>query len=80
MRTTVDIPDPIYRELKTRAAAEGESVRKLLLRGAETILRETAKKEPVKKLPRLSKPPLNQGKPGSLHLTNEMIYDLIDFP
>jgi len=81
MRTTVDIPDPLYRELKTTAAAEGGSVKRLLLRGAEMVLREAAKKEPVKrKLPRLSEPPLSKGKPGSLHLTNEMIYDLIDFP
>jgi hypothetical protein len=38
-------------------------------------------REPIKKnVPRLSVPPLNKGKPGSLHMTNEMIYDLIDFP
>ena len=76
MRTTVDIPDAIYRELKTRAAAEGGTVKQLLLRGAENVLREPARK----KVPRLSEPPFNKGKPGSLHLTNEMIYDLIDFP
>jgi hypothetical protein len=76
MRTTVDIPDTTYRLLKTRAAAEGGTVKQLLLRGAEVVLREPVKK----KVPRLSVPPLNKGKPGSLHLTNEMIYDLIDFP
>ena len=72
----VDIPDPLYRELKSRAAAEGGTVKQLLLRGAERVLREPTKK----KLPRLKEPPLNKGIPGSLHLTNEMIYDLIDFP
>lgn len=76
MRTTVDIPDTTYRLLKTRAAAERGTVKQLLLRGAETVLREPIRK----KVPRLSVPPLNKGKPGSLHLTNEMIYDLIDFP
>ena len=76
MRTTVDIPDETYKLLKTRAAAEGGTVKQLLLRGAETILREPVQK----KVPRLSEPPLNKGVPGSLHLTNEMIYDLIDFP
>ncbi len=76
MRTTVDIPDATYRLLKTRAAAEGGSVKQLLLRGAETVLREPAQK----KVRRLKEPPLNKGVPGSLHLTNEMIYDLIDFP
>ena len=76
MRTTVDIPDSTYRLLKSRAAAEGGTVKQLLLRGAESVLREPIKK----KVRRLSEPPLNKGKPGSLHLTNEMIYDLIDFP
>lgn len=76
MRTTVDIPDAVYRELKTRAAAEGGTVKQLLLRGAENVLREPTKK----KVRRLKEPPLNKGVPGSLHLTNEMIYDLIDFP
>ncbi len=76
MRTTVDIPDATYRMLKTRAAAEGGTVKQLLLRGAEAILREPIKKE----VRRLSEPILNKGEPGSLHLTNAMIYDLIDFP
>jgi hypothetical protein len=76
MRTTVDIPDAMYRALKSRAASEGGTVKQLLLRGAETILHEPVKK----KVGRLKEPPLNKGIPGSLHLTNEMIYDLIDFP
>jgi hypothetical protein len=76
MRTTVDIPDATYKLLKSRAAAEGGTVKQLLLRGAESVLREPA----PKKVRRLKEPPLNRGVPGSLRLTNEMIYDLIDFP
>jgi hypothetical protein len=76
MRTTVDIPDATYELLKQRAVAERTTVKQLILRGTESVLREPAKK----KVPRLSEPPLNKGIPGSLHLTNEMIYDLIDFP
>jgi hypothetical protein len=76
MRTTVDIPDATYRQLKSRAAAEGGSVKQLLLRGAERVLREPARR----KVRRLKEPPLNKGVPGSLHLTNAIIYDLIDFP
>jgi hypothetical protein len=76
VRTTVDIPDTTYKLLKSRAAAEGGTVKQLLLRGAEAVLAEPVKK----RVPRLSGPPLTKGRPGSLHLTNEMIYDLIDFP
>jgi hypothetical protein len=76
MRTTVDIPDAVYRELKSRAAAEGGTVKQLLLRGAETVLREPVKE----KVRRLRVPILNKGKPGSLKIDNEKIYDLIGFP
>jgi hypothetical protein len=76
MRTTVDIPDATYRLLKTRAAAEGGTVKQLLLRGAESVLREPVKKSGR----RLQEPILNAGEPGSLKLDNERIYDLIGFP
>ncbi len=33
MRTTVEIPDRMYRQLKSRAAREGSSTRALILRG-----------------------------------------------
>ena len=41
MRTTVDIPDEIYRRLKIKAAEDGETVRALILRGVEQTLAET---------------------------------------
>jgi hypothetical protein len=75
MRISIEIPDKTHRRLKSRAAAEGTSMRQLLLRGVEQILREPARM----KVPRLSEPPCNKGVPGSLHLTNGMIADLL-FP
>jgi hypothetical protein len=38
MRTTVDIPDPTYRQLKAKAAVRGCSVKELILRGVEAEL------------------------------------------
>ena len=38
MRTTVDIPDPVYRRLKTEAAQRGCSVKELVLRGVKAEL------------------------------------------
>ena len=38
MRITVDIPDATYRLLKSRAAAEGTSVKAMVLRGVEVVL------------------------------------------
>ena len=38
MRTTVDIPDPTYRQLKAKAAVRGCSVKEMILRGVEAEL------------------------------------------
>ena len=49
MRTTMDIPDETYRELKIKAAQEGTPVRQIVLRGIQRELEGTAGK-PVRKL------------------------------
>lgn len=33
MRTTLDIPDPLYKQAKIRAVEEGSTLKELLLRG-----------------------------------------------
>jgi len=76
MRTTVDIPDPVYRRLKSRAASEGRSAKELILRGVEQVL-----KGPRRRRGRRVKLPLVRSKePGTLQLDNAKIYDLISFP
>ena len=44
MRTTVDIPDGMYRRLKSKAAREGSSTRALILRGVKEILKTARRK------------------------------------
>jgi hypothetical protein len=39
MRTTVDIPDPLYREMKVRAASEGTTLKEIILEGVAVRLR-----------------------------------------
>lgn len=74
MRTTVDIPDPVYRALKKKAAHEGQTVKELVLRGVELALRR-------KDAPRRRKPPvIDSDNPGSLDLDNAKIYEIIPFP
>jgi hypothetical protein len=76
MRTTIDIPDDTYRNLKVKAALEGTSVRLIVLRGIQRELEE-AEKEQVRKL----KLPLIQStREDKLVIDSEKIYDLIDFP
>ena len=76
MRTTVDIPDPVYRRLKVRAAREGRSVKELILRGAEHVL----KAEPPVSGRRVKLPIVRSKRPGSVWLDNAKIYDIIGFP
>lgn len=76
MRTTVDIPDPLYRRLKTRAASEGSSAKELILRGVKYILKET----PRKSRKRIKLPIIKSKQPGTLELDNDRIFEIISFP
>jgi hypothetical protein len=75
MRTTVDIPDPTYRTLKSKAAERGCSVKALILRGVERELRAGAGKKG-----RIRVPIVHSKQPGVLDLSNEQIYEIIPFP
>jgi hypothetical protein len=81
MRTTVDIPDDLYRELKSKAALDGRSVKELILRGVQAELRPSQKSPRTATGPRLIRLPILKSKqPGILDLDNEQIFDLIGFP
>lgn len=73
MRTTIDIPDETYRNLKIMAAREGQAVRQIVLRGIEREL-SSAAVQPVRKL---KLPLIPSSRPGTLHLTNEQIDDIL---
>ena len=75
MRTTVDIPDSTYRELKAKAARRGCSVKDLILRSVQNELRSRSRRKG-----RIKLPILESKEPGTLRLTNEMIYEIIPFP
>ena len=75
MRTTVDIPDRIYRQLKSRAAREGSSTRALILRGVKEVLKSERGKAGIP----VSLPIVRSKRPGSVALDNASIYDIV-FP
>lgn len=75
IRTTVDIPAPLYRKLKERAAARGRSVRELVLAGVRTVLQEGQRPRPEK-----VQFPLIVSKGPKVNLTNEQIYEHVEFP
>lgn len=75
MRTTVDIPDTVYRRLKTRAANEGSSAKELILRGVHLVL----KAHPRKSRRRVKLPIIRSKHPGTLELDNDRIFEVISF-
>ena len=80
MRTTVHIRDYIYhlyRRLKSRAADDGTSVKKLIIRGVEQVLRDKPSKSGRK---RVKLPIIRSKRPGAIHLDNARIYGILSFP
>jgi plasmid stability protein len=73
MRTTVDIPDPVYRRLKARAAREGRSAKELILRGVEEVLKADRRASNQK----VTLPLVKSRRPGTLAIDNERIYDIL---
>jgi hypothetical protein len=74
MRTTVDIPDETYRELKILAAERGTTVRQIVLDGVDLVRRQ---KPAMRK--KFVVPVIRSKRPGTLHLTNEQIDELTAF-
>jgi hypothetical protein len=75
IRTTVDIPAPLYRRLKAQAAAKGRSVRELVLAGVQSVLLQAQR--PRRKRVRF---PLIVSPGPKVDLTNDQIYEHVEFP
>lgn len=74
VRTTVDIPVTLYRKLKEQAAAQGRSVRELILAGIKNSLLPRQRKR------RRVQFPLIKSTGHKIDLTNEQIYEYVEFP
>jgi plasmid stability protein len=74
MRTTLDLPDELFRELKATAAKRGTSLKALLRNAVENELARSA--EP-RRDHRVRLPILKSREPGTLDLTNADIEDLL---
>lgn len=75
VRTTVDIPDPVYRRLKATAALRGATVKEIIVGLIEKELRIA----PSPRKGRIRLPLIESHRPGSLRLTNAEINEIL-FP
>ena len=76
MRTTIDIPDQLYRRLKARAAREGRPAKALILQGVDRVLADDARPTAA----RVRLPIVDGKRPGSIRIDYDRLYDLISFP
>jgi hypothetical protein len=77
MRTTIDLPDPLFKKLKARVAMDGVKLREFIAGALETALKPAATPEGARKfkpLPVIKR----KGKPGPLmaKLNNDVIAEL----
>ena len=75
VRTTVDIPAPLYRKLKEQAAARGHSVRELVLAGIRSVLLQGQRPRPKR-----VQFPLIVSEGPKVDLSSEQIYEHVKFP
>ena len=75
VRTTVDIPAPLYRKLKEQAAARGHSIRELVLAGVRSVLLHGQRPKPKR-----VQFPLIVSEGPKVDLSSEQIYEHVEFP
>ncbi len=74
MKTTIEIPEKLFRQVKARAALEGISLREFVLRGLQLAIQSTPGKVPR---PRADFP-LVRAAPGTPILTDEKVNEALD--
>ena len=79
VRTSIDLPRDLHRRLREAAARKGCSARQLILASIERAVAETEPAAPRRRLS-LDPPLVLPAGRKPFDLTNEQIYDLIDFP
>jgi len=77
MRTTMDIPDELYRSVKMLALERDSSVRQLVLDALGILILQQPSSPPSE---RLKLPLIRSSRPEKLEMDNEKIYEIIDFP
>jgi hypothetical protein len=73
MRTSVDLPDTLFRQAKATAALRGTTLKEFIVTAVQRELAGPATETPV----RLQPPLVRSKKPGTLRLTNAEVEELL---
>ncbi len=79
VRISIDVPATLHRRLKEAAARKGCSARQLILQSIERAVDESTPKSGRRRLS-LVPPIIPSLGGGPIDLTNQQIYELIEFP
>jgi hypothetical protein len=77
MRTTIDLPDDLYKSVRTVAIEDDTTLKKLVQDGLLLLLERRATRAQSKRLPL---PLIRSTRTDKLDIDNEKIYEIIDFP
>jgi hypothetical protein len=77
MRTTIDLPDDLYKSVRMLAVEKNSSLRQMVVNGLDLLLKQQTTDHPQK---RFEPPLIRSTRTDKLVIDNETIYDLIDFP
>jgi len=77
MRTTIDLPDDLYKNVRMLAIEKDSSMRQMVVDALALLLQQQPEKLPQK---RFEPPLIRSTRTDKLVIDNETIYDLIDFP
>ena len=73
MRTTIDLPDDLFRQVKSKAALRGETLKEFV----QAVIEKEISTEASKKSFRVKFPLIKSKKPKTLSLTNAEIENLL---
>ena len=75
MRTTIDIPDELFRAVKAKAALEGRTLKAMMLEGLQLVVQKPPARK--RKLSKVSFPIVEGNQDGRV-VTNEAVQKAID--
>lgn len=73
MRTTIELPDPLFRQMKAAAALQGSTIKDFVAYAVRRAIKEPAAERRME----VDLPLIRSDKPGTLKLTNADIEDLL---
>jgi hypothetical protein len=77
MRTTIDLPDDLYKSARTVAIEDGKTLRQMVVDALTLLMEERIHRTPTK---RLELPVIRSKRTDKLDIDSEKIYEIIDFP